>query len=234
MSRPSQQPDPRHRRADRASTGMKASEGCNTRPRRSAHACRGGGRPAGAGIVPPVGAVGDAYDNAPAETVIAPFETKAIRRRGPWRDLEAVGVRHPRTGAPARPPPAPRADRARPTRQGRDRPPRPGERHEHRHTSRTKSPPANTGRLNGLRPFRRLTPRCLTSKQNPPRSPPSRQRSPFGSRVRPARSSPAPRRSFCTGRRRARAAPCARSRSSSHAAPRRRGAGCRGRNGRDP
>src|SRR5207253_3698836 len=34
--------------------------------------------------------VGDAYDNALAETVIGLFKTEVIRRRGPWRSLEAV------------------------------------------------------------------------------------------------------------------------------------------------
>jgi transposase InsO family protein len=61
-------------------------------------------RLAEAGIVPSVAAgacaappgprapfaVGDLYDNAPAETVNGPFKTEVIRRRGPWRSLEAV------------------------------------------------------------------------------------------------------------------------------------------------
>ena len=33
---------------------------------------------------------GDSYDNALAETVIGLFKTEVIRRRGPWRSLEAV------------------------------------------------------------------------------------------------------------------------------------------------
>ena len=37
-----------------------------------------------------MGSVGDSYDNALAETVIGLFETEVIRRRGPWRSLEAV------------------------------------------------------------------------------------------------------------------------------------------------
>ena len=37
-----------------------------------------------------VGSRGDAYDNALAETVIGLFKTEVIRRRGPWRSLEAV------------------------------------------------------------------------------------------------------------------------------------------------
>jgi putative transposase len=47
-------------------------------------------RLAQAGIEPSVGAVGDSYDNALAETVIGLFKTEVIRRLGPWRSLEAV------------------------------------------------------------------------------------------------------------------------------------------------
>jgi transposase InsO family protein len=45
---------------------------------------------ADAGIELSVGSRGDAYDNALAETVIGLFKTEVIRRRGPWRSLEAV------------------------------------------------------------------------------------------------------------------------------------------------
>ena len=47
-------------------------------------------RLAEAGIEPSVGSVGDSYDNALAETVIGLYKTEVIRRRGPWRHLEAV------------------------------------------------------------------------------------------------------------------------------------------------
>ena len=47
-------------------------------------------RLAAAGIEPSVGSVGDSYDNALAETVIGLFKTEVIRRRGPWRSLEAI------------------------------------------------------------------------------------------------------------------------------------------------
>ena len=47
-------------------------------------------RLAEAGIEPSVGSVGDSYDNALAESVIGLFKTEVIRRRGPWRHLEAV------------------------------------------------------------------------------------------------------------------------------------------------
>lgn len=47
-------------------------------------------RLAEAGIDPLVGSVGNSYDNALAKTVIGLFKTEVIRRRGPWRSLEAV------------------------------------------------------------------------------------------------------------------------------------------------
>ena len=43
-----------------------------------------------AGLEPSVGSVGDSYDNALAESIIGLYKTEVIRRRGPWRDLEAV------------------------------------------------------------------------------------------------------------------------------------------------
>jgi len=42
------------------------------------------------GIDVSVGAVGDALDNALAESVIGLFKTELIRRRGPWRTVEHV------------------------------------------------------------------------------------------------------------------------------------------------
>ena len=47
-------------------------------------------RLAAAGIEPSVGSVGDSYDNALAETINGLYKTEVIRRRGPWRNLEAV------------------------------------------------------------------------------------------------------------------------------------------------
>lgn len=47
-------------------------------------------RLAEAGIEPSVGSVGDSYDNALAETIIGLFKAEVIRRRGPWRNAEAV------------------------------------------------------------------------------------------------------------------------------------------------
>ena len=47
-------------------------------------------RLAEAGVNPSVGSVGDSYDNAMAETVIGLYKTEMIRRRGPWRNLDAV------------------------------------------------------------------------------------------------------------------------------------------------
>ncbi|KWX05907.1 hypothetical protein TH66_00625 [Carbonactinospora thermoautotrophica] len=43
-----------------------------------------------AGIDPSIGSVGDAYDNALAESVIGLFKTELIRRRGPWHGLDDV------------------------------------------------------------------------------------------------------------------------------------------------
>jgi len=47
-------------------------------------------RLAEAGIERSVGSVGDSYDNALAESVIGLFKTELIRRRGPWRNIDAV------------------------------------------------------------------------------------------------------------------------------------------------
>ncbi|WP_123591004.1 IS3 family transposase [Salinisphaera orenii] len=41
-------------------------------------------------ITPSVGRVGNAYDNAMAETVIGLFKTEVIRQRGPWRGVADV------------------------------------------------------------------------------------------------------------------------------------------------
>jgi putative transposase len=43
-----------------------------------------------AGVAPSVGSVGDAYDNALAESVIGLFKTEVIHRRGPWRGFDDV------------------------------------------------------------------------------------------------------------------------------------------------
>ena len=37
-----------------------------------------------------MGSVGDSYDNALAESIIGLYKTELIRRRGPWREPEAV------------------------------------------------------------------------------------------------------------------------------------------------
>jgi transposase InsO family protein len=47
-------------------------------------------RLADAGIEPSVGSVGDSYDNALAETINGLYKAEVIRRRGPWRGIEAV------------------------------------------------------------------------------------------------------------------------------------------------
>ena len=47
-------------------------------------------RLAEAGIEPSVGSVGDSYGNALAESTNGLYKTEVIRKRGPWRSLEAV------------------------------------------------------------------------------------------------------------------------------------------------
>jgi transposase InsO family protein len=47
-------------------------------------------RLAQAGIERSVGTVGDSYDNALAETIIGLYKTEVIRRKGPWRGIDAV------------------------------------------------------------------------------------------------------------------------------------------------
>src|SRR4051794_6350061 len=47
-------------------------------------------RLANTGIEPSVGSVGDSYDNALAETINGLYKAEVIRRRGPWRGIEAV------------------------------------------------------------------------------------------------------------------------------------------------
>ncbi len=42
------------------------------------------------GISASVGSVGDAYDNALAETINGLYKTEVIRKRGPWKNLEQV------------------------------------------------------------------------------------------------------------------------------------------------
>jgi putative transposase len=49
-------------------------------------------RLAAAGAVASVGSVGDAYDNALAESVIGLFKTELITPRGPWRTAEQVEI----------------------------------------------------------------------------------------------------------------------------------------------
>jgi len=47
-------------------------------------------RLADAGVARSVGSVGDSYDNALAETINGLYKTEVIRRRGPWRHMDAV------------------------------------------------------------------------------------------------------------------------------------------------
>src|SRR5262249_57085064 len=64
-------------------------------------------RLAAAGIEPSVGATGDSYDNALAESIIGLFKTEGIRRRGPWRSLHPSPPPPPPPPPPAHPPPRP-------------------------------------------------------------------------------------------------------------------------------
>jgi putative transposase len=45
-----------------------------------------------AGVDPSVGSVGDAYDNAMAESQIGAYKTELIRPEGPWRGVEHVEI----------------------------------------------------------------------------------------------------------------------------------------------
>jgi putative transposase len=49
-------------------------------------------RLAQASAAPSVGSVGDAYDNALAETQIGLFKTELIKQRGPWRSIDQVEI----------------------------------------------------------------------------------------------------------------------------------------------
>ena len=49
-------------------------------------------RLAAAGVQSSVGSVGDAYDNALAESVIGLFKTELVKPRGPWRTAEQVEI----------------------------------------------------------------------------------------------------------------------------------------------
>ncbi len=49
-------------------------------------------RLADAGIRPSVGTVGSSYDNALAESINGLYKTEVIRRRGPWRNVDAVEI----------------------------------------------------------------------------------------------------------------------------------------------
>jgi putative transposase len=47
-------------------------------------------RLADAEVTPSVGSVGSSYDNAMAETINGLYKTEVIRKKGPWKNLEAV------------------------------------------------------------------------------------------------------------------------------------------------
>ena len=43
-----------------------------------------------AGIEPSVGSTGDSYDNALAETINGLYKTELVRKKGPWKTIEAL------------------------------------------------------------------------------------------------------------------------------------------------
>jgi len=43
-----------------------------------------------AGIEPSVGSTGDSYDNAMAETINGLYKTELVRKKGPWKSIEAL------------------------------------------------------------------------------------------------------------------------------------------------
>jgi putative transposase len=43
-----------------------------------------------AGIEPSVGSTGDSYDNALAETIHGLYKTELVRKKGPWKTIEAL------------------------------------------------------------------------------------------------------------------------------------------------
>jgi putative transposase len=49
-------------------------------------------RLAAADVLPSVGSVGDAYDNALTETTIGLFKTELFKPRGPWRTIDQVEI----------------------------------------------------------------------------------------------------------------------------------------------
>ena len=42
------------------------------------------------GAAPSIGSVGDAYDNAMAESMMGAYKTELIKREGPWRNVDHV------------------------------------------------------------------------------------------------------------------------------------------------
>ena len=43
-----------------------------------------------AGVEPSVGSTGDSYDNALAETINGLYKTELVRKKGPWKTIEAL------------------------------------------------------------------------------------------------------------------------------------------------
>jgi len=43
-----------------------------------------------AGVEPSVGSTGDSYDNALAETINGLYKAEVVRKKGPWKTVEAL------------------------------------------------------------------------------------------------------------------------------------------------
>lgn len=48
-----------------------------------------------AGVEPSVGSTGDSYNNALAETTNGLYKTEMVRKKGPWKTVEALGWENP-------------------------------------------------------------------------------------------------------------------------------------------
>ena len=107
-------------------------------------------RLAALGMRASIGTVGDAYDNALAESTIGLFKTELIRRRGPWRTLDDVEIATLEwVDWFKQPAPAHRA-RRHPTRRARDQP-LPSDHSVDDPGNQRTEPPLNPGRFNPVK-----------------------------------------------------------------------------------
>ena len=106
------------------------------------------------GIQASVGTTGDSYDNALAESIIGLYKTEVIRRRGPWRNVEAVEFATLEWVDWFQQPTASRADRLHPAGRSRGTLLRHAQRHSHGRVTQTKWPPAKPERFKSPRKSR--------------------------------------------------------------------------------